>query len=73
MAKVKMWMRAGITIEVDKEAVFADPENALIEAIKRGDFKFDGDSYMPDEELEDHVDNGNLPESYYNRGIGFDL
>lgn len=45
---MEVWARLGATIKVDEDEFAADQEKAIINAIKRGDYKFDGDSYVPD-------------------------
>lgn len=55
MAKIDVWVRAGVTISADKKKFSDDPENALIEAIKRGNYRIDGEVYIPDEDIEFNV------------------
>lgn len=46
---MKVWARLGADIEVNEEEFKDNPEQALINAVERGDYIFNGDCYVPDE------------------------
>lgn len=51
--KKEIWLRLGVTAEVDQELFLNNPEKALYKALEKGDVKLDGDSYSPEEILDD--------------------
>lgn len=44
---MRVWARLGTTINVDEKEFAKDQVKAIINAIKRGDYEFNGDSYVP--------------------------
>ncbi len=53
-----VWMRAGVTLNMTEQEydiiMSGSPEGEELvkEILKRGDFEFDGDSYIPESEME---------------------
>lgn len=45
--EMKVWARLGTIINVDEKEFAKDQIKAIINAIKRGDYEFSGDSYVP--------------------------
>jgi len=53
MKEKQLWLRLGVTISITEQEWYAinnGNANVLREVIERGDFKLDGESYIPSEE-----------------------
>lgn len=51
--KLKVWARTGVYFQVDPAVFVSDPKTAILSAINNGDFEFNGDTYMPEDQLYD--------------------
>lgn len=58
--KVTIWARVGVTISVDAKEVKANPGEAVRNALAAGDYKLDGDTYVPENLIEEYVEAGIL-------------
>lgn len=58
--EVQVWARLGALITVDAKAFEKDSQSALLEAIKKGKVKPHGDSYVPDNVMEELIDEHSL-------------
>lgn len=54
MGKKKIWARVGMTFEVDEQAFLANPEKELARALREETLILDGESYIPENVLEDY-------------------
>lgn len=44
---MKVWARLGAFVKVDEKEFRKNPQKALIEAIHKGKYELNGDSYVP--------------------------
>lgn len=58
--EIQVWARLGAFITVDANTFEKDPEGALSQAIKKGKVKPNGDSYVPDNVMEELIDEHSL-------------
>ena len=62
--EVSVWARLGVSIKVNEEDLLQDPQKALREAVNKGNFKANGDSYVPASITEGLAEQGLLTEDY---------
>lgn len=57
MAKQEIWIRLGVFIETDREnisKILKGDEQTLRNAVDNGEFRLEGESYIPAESIEDY-------------------
>ena len=56
MNNIKVWARVGVIFNVDKRLFEENPEVAMQEAINSGNAITEGESYIPESEIEKYID-----------------
>lgn len=53
---MKVWIRLGISVDVDEQKFNESPSEAVLLALKEGKAFIDGDSYIPEKETNGEID-----------------
>jgi len=76
MEKVELWMRLGATLLVTPEqakAILNQDQNTLECVLKTGNWRFDGDSYIPEIIVSELVEQLGLDPKEYHGDLDFDI